>query len=82
MKKWQLQEAKSKLSELVKDASTKGPQEITVRGKGAVIVLSSREYEEFTSPKSSLVDFLNKSPLKGLDLETKRDKSEFRDLDL
>ena len=33
---WQLQEAKNRLSELVKAAKSKGPQVITVRGKREV----------------------------------------------
>ena len=37
---WQLQEAKNKLSELVKAARRAGPQTISVRGKGAVVVVS------------------------------------------
>ena len=40
-----LQEAKARLSELVKLATDDGPQQITVHGKPAVIVISVTEYK-------------------------------------
>jgi len=40
---WQLQEAKNRLSELVKAAKSKGPQVITVRGKEEVAVVAIEE---------------------------------------
>lgn len=40
---WQLQEAKNRLSEVVRAAKTKGPQVITVRGKEEVAVVSIEE---------------------------------------
>ena len=40
MSSWQLQEAKARLSELVKSAEHEGPQEITVHGRPAAVVLS------------------------------------------
>lgn len=42
---WQLQEAKNRLSEVVKAAKTKGPQIITVRGKEEVAVVSLAELQ-------------------------------------
>ena len=41
---WQLQEAKNKLSKLVDEAMTSGPQIITRRGVEVAIVLSVEEY--------------------------------------
>lgn len=81
MTRWQLQEAKAKLSELVKKAVTEGPQEITVHGKPSVVVLSQSEFEKLTAKKDkpSLVDFLLNSPLRGLDIDFERDKSPCRD---
>lgn len=85
MTRWQLQDAKARLSELVKKATTEGPQEITVHGKPAVVVLSQAEFENLTARKTgaketpNLVDFLLNSPLRELDLEFERDKSLCRD---
>ena len=82
MQRWQLQEAKARLSELVKKATTEGPQEITVHGRPSVVVVSQAEFEKLTKKdeKPNLVDFLLNSPLKGLDLDFVRDKSPCRDV--
>lgn len=82
MNSWQLQEAKARLSELVKKATTEGPQEITVHGRPSVVVLSQAEFEKLTKKdaKPNLVDFLLNSPLRGLDLDFVRDKSPCRDV--
>jgi antitoxin Phd len=82
MKTWQLQDAKAHLSELVKNASSGSPQEITLRGKPTVVVLSTQQYERLKQPKQKLVEFLRQSPLVGISLELKRDKSPMRDVDL
>jgi prevent-host-death family protein len=40
---WQLQEAKNKLSQLVKEAGQGFPQYITVHGKSTAVVLSIKD---------------------------------------
>lgn len=82
MKTWPLQDAKAKLSDLVKSAETEGPQEISVRGRPAVVVLSCRKYERLKSPKPRFVDFLRASPLLGARLRVRRDRSPARRVDL
>lgn len=82
MKSWQLQDAKAHLSELVKNAFSGSPQEITLRGKPAVVVLSRQQYEKLSRPKQKLVSFLRESPLMGVNLEFERDKAPMRDVDL
>lgn len=82
MKKWQFQEAKAKLSALIKEAVKDGLQQITVRGKATAIILSKKQYVNLTSPKSSLVKFLQNSPLRGIDLDITRDKSPCRNIEL
>jgi prevent-host-death family protein len=59
-RKWQLQEAKNKLSEVIRCARTEGPQEITVRGEPAVVVISAEEYEKTkpTKHKNSAWEWL------------------------
>jgi prevent-host-death family protein len=71
MKQWALQDAKVKLSEVVKNAQVDGPQYISVRGDIAAFLLSKKDFQR----KSSLADFFRKSPLVGLDLDFSRDKS-------
>jgi prevent-host-death family protein len=80
---WQLQEAKNRLSEVVKAANSKGPQIITVRGKEEAAVVSMRLLREIRASKESLYDFLRKSPLRGVRLKIERSReSEERDIGL
>jgi prevent-host-death family protein len=72
--RWQLQEAKAKLSELVKRAESEGPQEITVHGQLKAVVLSQAEYEKLRGKKPNLYEFLRASPLVGLDIDFERDR--------
>jgi len=81
MRRWQLQEAKARLSEVVKSAR-EGPQEISVRGEPAAVVLSIKEYERLKKKKLSLAEFVRRSGLVGVDLDLERDKSPARDIDL
>lgn len=81
-KKWQLQEAKNRFSEVVRMASEEGPQTVTKHGKDSVVVLSAEDYRKLEQPKTSLLDFLQKSPLSNVHIDTKRDKSTSRDIEL
>ena len=81
-KKWQLQEAKNKFSELVRKATEEGPQIVTKHGKESVVVISSEEYRKLEKPETKLVDFFRQSPLKGLQIEIERDKSPTRKIQL
>ena len=82
MQSWQLQQAKAHLSELVKEAANGKPQEITLRGKPTVIVLSTEQYIKLVKPQAGLVSFLRKSPLFGIELNIERDKSLPREIEL
>jgi prevent-host-death family protein len=78
---WQLQEAKNKLSQVVHLAEEKA-QYITVRGKPAVVVLSVQEYQSLTRPKTTIVEFLQNSPLRDGELDVSRPRDMSRDVDL
>ncbi|MGA2496806.1 MAG: type II toxin-antitoxin system Phd/YefM family antitoxin [Tepidisphaeraceae bacterium] len=65
---WQLQEAKSRLSEVVDNAMTSGPQTITRRGKEAVVVVASGEYRRMKKQRKSLADVLRAAPRVELDI--------------
>jgi prevent-host-death family protein len=75
MGKWQLQEAKARLSEVVKKAAKEGPQKITVHGESAAVVISSKEYERLKRPKDTLVQFMRRSPLYGLEIDLRREQT-------
>ncbi len=79
---WALQEAKNRLSHVVEQAVTSGPQTITVRGEPKVVVLSTEEYERLTKPATSLVEFFRNSPFYGADLDLERSTETGRDIDL
>jgi prevent-host-death family protein len=81
MNNWQLQEAKAKLSELVRNSQS-SPQIITVRGKEVSVVISIKDYQELNNKKGSLVDLMRNSPLCGIELDLKRDQSKSRQINL
>jgi prevent-host-death family protein len=63
--RWRLHDAKTKFSELVRNAREKGPQRVTVHGKDAVVVVAADEWDRLKNPVSGqeLVDVLANSPL-------------------
>ena len=67
--RWQLQEAKARLSEVVRQARSEGPQTITLRGEDAVVVLSAREFERLRPPQPTLLEVLLNSPIRPEDAE-------------
>ncbi|GAP09648.1 prevent-host-death family protein [Bellilinea caldifistulae] len=82
MNLWQLQEAKSRFSELVERTLRNGAQIVTRRGKKVVVVLSYEEYRRLTNPQRNLAQFLLQSPLAGSELKIERDQSLPREVDL
>jgi len=73
-KTWQLQEAKNRLSELVKMA-VHAPQSITLRGEPVAVVVSVKNYEKLIKPKKSLLEILKSAPesLENLELPARTD---------
>jgi len=82
MKEWQLQQAKAKLSEVIR-RSAQAPQVITLRGEKVAVIMSIGKYDKLAKPKENLVDFLLNSPLRDIDIDFPRDKStKMRKIDL
>ncbi len=83
MKRWKLEDAKARFSEVVRRAGTAGPQLVTIRGKEAAIIIAPDEYRQLL-PKSArhvpLVRFLQGLGLGELDLERENDTG--REIDL
>ena len=67
MQSWQLQEAKARMSELVKRAQ-EAPQSITLHGKPVAVVVSQAAFDGLSRASESLVDFMRASPLAGSEL--------------
>ena len=78
MIRWQLQDARNHLSELVRKAREEGPQVITLHGRDAVVVVSANEFGKLSRPRGSLVDFFRKSPLAGVNLDLDRSRDSGR----
>jgi len=55
---WQLQDAKARFSELVRQAREQGPQHVSVRGEPAVVVMSEDDFALLTSSRPSIVDHI------------------------
>jgi prevent-host-death family protein len=74
---WQLQDAKSKFSQVVNRAIKDGPQIVTRHGEEVVVILSVDDYHRMTQPKPSLLALLLESPLIDSGLEIQRDREDF-----
>jgi prevent-host-death family protein len=81
MHTWQLQEAKSRFSEVVDLTITEGPQLVTRRGADAVVILAAEDYRRLVGDAPNLVDHLLNAP-RGEALVIARSKERIRDLDL
>ena len=82
MSKWQLQEAKARLSEVIRKAAEEGPQDITLHGQPAAVVISSEEYSKLKQRRESFVDFMRHSPLFGLPIDLEREQTLTRKADI
>ena len=51
MAKWQLQDAKSRFSELIDETVKKGPQVVTRRGIDTAVIVSIEEWRKLTQDK-------------------------------
>jgi prevent-host-death family protein len=78
MDQWQLQQAKARLSEVLRRAQAGSPQAITVHGKNEAVVLSWKQYERLAERKRPFVEFMRRSPWAGVELELERDRSPTR----
>ena len=82
MAQWQLQEAKNRFSEVVDKAIKDGPQVVTKRGIETVVIISMDEFIGLTEPKTDIVDFFRKSPLKDASLDLGRNRDLPREIDI
>lgn len=53
-RQWQLQEAKNKLSQLIRIADSGAPQFISVDGRNTAVILSFHDYQRLTRPVNKL----------------------------
>lgn len=79
---WTVAQAKAKLSEVIENARTHGPQIITRNGRRTAVVVGAEEWERKTQRTGSLADFFKASPLRGSGLKVGRAKDPLRTSDL
>jgi prevent-host-death family protein len=71
---WLLQDAKARFSELVRRVRSEGPQRVTVHGRDEVVVISAEEFRRLNGELTgaALIDALQASPHRDVDIEPKR----------
>jgi prevent-host-death family protein len=79
---WQLQEAKSNLSQLIKRASGGDAQVVTVHGKPTAVVVSAADYARLTHSKGKLSNALLRPDLAIEDLDISRNRDSGRGVEL
>ena len=77
---WQLQDAKSRFSKVVKMAESGEPQLVTRNGVPTVYIVEARSYEQLTQKSASRKDVLIESPFKDIGLNLGRSKDEGREV--
>jgi antitoxin Phd len=59
---WQVQEAKTRLSEVIEEADKRGPQIITRHGAERAVILSIADYRALTAHRPDLRQYLLGGP--------------------
>jgi len=82
--RWPLQDAKTRLSELVREARTHGPQLVTLHGRDAAVVVGVEEFARLQRKITGhdIVEALRASPLAEVEFERVSVDSPVRDVEL
>jgi antitoxin Phd len=78
---WQVQDAKTRLSEVIERARAEGPQTITRHGKERAVVLSIEDYRSLTARRPDFRAYLLGGP-KVNDFSIERDRDTGRAVEL
>lgn len=81
---WALQDAKARFSELVRRVRSEGPQHVTVHGRDEVVVIASEDFRRLKGEQTgrALVDAIQSSPHRDIDIEVSREPMPVRDIAL
>ena len=81
---WVLHDAKARFSELVRRVKSEGPQHVTVHGRDEVVVISADEFRRLKGGTTgqALIEALQKSPYREIDIEPARIPMPVRDVEL
>jgi prevent-host-death family protein len=79
---WQVQEAKQRFSEIVRQAHDDGPQIVTRHGEEVAVVIGIEEYRRLTGRSPDFKDFLLSAPdLAALDVRRSSERAHTVELD-
>ncbi len=83
-RRWPLQDAKARFSELVRRVRSEGPQHVTVHGRDEVVVISAEEFHRLKGDRTgeSLIAAMQALPYRDIDIEPKRGRMPVREIDL
>jgi|SRR5579872_6224151 len=81
-KYWQVQEAKARFSQVIKEAESSGYQTITKNGETVAYIVSKEEFEFYLKPEKSLLEVFDDCPYPDVDLDIERNKDTIREIDL
>jgi antitoxin Phd len=84
-RRWQLQEAKNRLSEVVDLALEEGPQTVTRHGKEVAVIVAKDEFERrrgVRGRRGTILSFLRGLSFAGARLDLQRSKDLDRDVSL
>ena len=81
---WLLQDAKARFSELVRRVRSEGPQHVTVHGRDEVVVIAAEEFRRLKGGTIGqvLIDAMQASPHRDIDITPKRGPMPVRDISL
>jgi prevent-host-death family protein len=73
-RRWRLQDAKARFSELVRLAHSNGPQHVTLHGRDAVVVIDAADFQRLQGQPTGqlLIDALQASPHRDTELAPRR----------
>lgn len=79
-----MQDAKARFSELVRKVRSDGPQHVTVHGRDEVVVVAAEEFRRLKGNHSgqTLIDAIQSSPYREIDIEPLRTTPPVRDVSL
>ena len=81
---WLLQDAKARFSELVRKVRTDGPQHVTVHGRDEVVIIAAEEFRRLKGniTGNALIEAMQSSPHREIELEPRRTPMPVRDVSL
>lgn len=82
--RWRLQDAKARFSEVVRLAHSEGPQHVTLHGRDAVVIVDADEFQRLKGERTGqlLIDALQASPHRDVEIEPRRSAMPVRDIRL